>query len=71
MLFLWYHVRNIGAPLLGMPPKYPILEKMVKTLDPCISMHEALNSKSILLGVRLGQNEIIVNHLINIIKRYI
>ena len=46
-------------------------KKIVKTLDPYINMHEILNSKSILLGVRLGQNEIPVNHLINIIKRYI
>ena len=44
---------------------------MVKTLEPYVNLHEILNSKSILLSVRLGQNEILVNHLINIIKRYI
>ena len=46
-------------------------KKMVKTLEPYINLYEILNCKSILLGVRLGQNETLVNHLINIIKRYI
>ena len=44
---------------------------MVDVFYPLINLNEILYSKSILLGVRLGQNELLVNHLINILKQYI
>ena len=46
---------------------YQISEK----LDPLLNITHCLNAKSVLLGYLGTQNYTLVNHLFNIIKRYI
>ena len=44
---------------------------MEDTLEPYIKLHDVIDNKSLLLGTKYGQNNILVNHIINIIKNYI
>ena len=44
---------------------------IVKLLEPYIKLHDVIDNKSVLLGTKYGQNNILVNHIINIIKNYI
>ena len=44
---------------------------IVELLEPYIKLHNVIDNKSVLLGTKYGQNSILVNHIINIIKNYI
>ena len=44
---------------------------VVELLEPYIKLHDIIDNKSVLLGTKYGQNNILVNHIINIIKNYI
>ena len=42
-----------------------------EVLEPHVKLMEVLNSKTVLLGIGTDQNQILINHIINIIKNYI
>ena len=43
----------------------------MQLLEPFIKLHDVIDNKAVLLGTKDGQNKILVNHIINIIKHYI
>ena len=44
---------------------------IVELLEPFIKLHDVIDNKAVLLGTKDGQYNILVNHIINIIKHYI
>lgn len=44
---------------------------VIDILEPYINLREVINNKCVLLGTNSGENKILVNHIINVIKRYI
>ena len=41
---------------------------IVELLEPYIKLHDVIDNKSVLLGTKYGQNNILVNHIINITR---
>ena len=44
---------------------------ILELLEPFIKLHGEIDNKAVLLGTKDVQNNILVNHIINIIKHYI
>ena len=68
--FCHLEVETLEHLLWDCPEVQKLWLNIVKILDPYLNLSEVLNCKSV-LGIRTGQDVILVNHIINIIKNYI